>query len=566
MGSLTIAAYVFGYGLGAMFFSPISEIPSLGRNIPYVTSFALFLVFSVLAATAKSFTGLVVARLFQGLMGSPALATGGASMQDLFELQYVPFAFTGWMGAACLGPALGPTISAFSVQAENWRWSLWEVAWLAGPVFVLMFTLLPETSRAKILFDRRKRLCIPNIGTASQPTMYARFVETLTSTLYRPTKILLTQPAIAFSNVYTCLIYGVYYTFFDSVPRVYLQVYHFEVSEVGLSFLSISAGTVLGIAVFLPWAYRWMRTAETKSPRSDPERCLVPALYASISVPISLLIFVKDVSLSSLNTRVDVEGFFGQMRDLQVRNDCVLLTLARLMGTDKASMAENMNIAGRHEPGFKKGHHPPVTEGEIVELLNRTNRVFRWTTSPYDNAQSIPRSLSHQPSDPTPGLHWQESLMHAFAAETSNATRLGVAFERPGAQVGHAVVYELVSPRLGVKASEQQRRTVADRGDERRPRWRYVDYQADPAGKDVTEDVGQWFPKVIFAVEGPKFARTAVVTSDDLKTLRKADNVARSQKERKDRRAADLAQRRGGYSVSSESDQDKMDVDEPDVV
>ncbi|GAB7357394.1 hypothetical protein MBLNU459_g8331t2 [Dothideomycetes sp. NU459] len=506
MGSLTIAAYVFGYGLGAMFFSPISEIPSLGRNIPYVTSFALFLVFSVLAATAKSFTGLVVARLFQGLMGSPALATGGASMQDLFELQYVPFAFTGWMGAACLGPALGPTISAFSVQAENWRWSLWEVAWLAGPVFVLMFTLLPETSRAKILFDRRKRLCIPNIGTASQPTMYARFVETLTSTLYRPTKILLTQPAIAFSNVYTCLIYGVYYTFFDSVPRVYLQVYHFEVSEVGLSFLSISAGTVLGIAVFLPWAYRWMRTAETKSPRSDPERCLVPALYASISVPISLLIFGSS-------------------------------------GTPCKAAKTPQNLQSTDLTGAR-----------------------RWTTSPYDNAQSIPRSLSHQPSDPTPGLHWQESLMHAFAAETSNATRLGVAFERPGAQVGHAVVYELVSPRLGVKASEQQRRTVADRGDERRPRWRYVDYQADPAGKDVTEDVGQWFPKVIFAVEGPKFARTAVVTSDDLKTLRKADNVARSQKERKDRRAADLAQRRGGYSVSSESDQDKMDVDEPDVV
>lgn len=66
-----------------MVFSPISEIPSLGRNIPYIGSFALFLVFSAIAATAKSFSGLVVARLFQGLMGSPALATGGATMQDM---------------------------------------------------------------------------------------------------------------------------------------------------------------------------------------------------------------------------------------------------------------------------------------------------------------------------------------------------------------------------------------------------------------------------------------------------------------------------------------------------
>lgn len=154
-----------------------------------------------------------------------------------------------------------------------------------------MLVALPETSTGKILHDRKKRLCIESTIAPSQASLHARFAETMRSTLYRPTMIMITQPAIGFANVYTCLIYGLYYTFFDSIPRVYLGIYGFSVSEVGLSFLSISIGTILGIAVFLPWAFRWARTAKTVSPTTDPERCLVPAVYASVMVPISLLIF-----------------------------------------------------------------------------------------------------------------------------------------------------------------------------------------------------------------------------------------------------------------------------------
>lgn len=153
-----------------------------------------------------------------------------------------------------------------------------------------MFMMLPETSSAKIRHDRIKRLQVPDTNI-SPAKMSLRFMETLKSTLYRPTKIIFTQPAIAFANVYTCLIYGLYYTFFESVPRVYVEVYGFSVSEVGLCFLSIATGTVLGMAVFLPWAFRWARSAKTVQPTTNPERCLLPAVYASVVVPISLLIF-----------------------------------------------------------------------------------------------------------------------------------------------------------------------------------------------------------------------------------------------------------------------------------
>ena len=66
-----------------MLFSPLSEIPTIGRNIPYITSFALFVVFSATAATSQSFGALLAWRFLQGFMGSPALATAGATFQDI---------------------------------------------------------------------------------------------------------------------------------------------------------------------------------------------------------------------------------------------------------------------------------------------------------------------------------------------------------------------------------------------------------------------------------------------------------------------------------------------------
>ena len=66
-----------------MVFSPISELPSVGRNLPYITTFSFFMLFTLFTALAKTWPQLLAARFFQGFMGSPALATGGASMQDM---------------------------------------------------------------------------------------------------------------------------------------------------------------------------------------------------------------------------------------------------------------------------------------------------------------------------------------------------------------------------------------------------------------------------------------------------------------------------------------------------
>lgn len=63
-----------------MFLAPIQEMPKFGRNPVYIFGLFLFVLFQVPVIFAKKFGTILVFRFLAGFVGSPALATGGASM------------------------------------------------------------------------------------------------------------------------------------------------------------------------------------------------------------------------------------------------------------------------------------------------------------------------------------------------------------------------------------------------------------------------------------------------------------------------------------------------------
>lgn len=209
--------YVLGYGIGPLLWSPMSEIPVIGRNPPYIATFAIFVILCVPTALADNFAGFLVLRFLHGYFGSPALATGGATMGDMYSLLKLPYLLTFWVAAATCGPALGPIVSGFSVPAKDWRWSLWEILWLAGPVFLLLFFCMPETSSSNILLRRARRLrkLTGNDHLRSQSEITQAkltFREIAVDSLWRPIQIFFLDPAVFFAGVYTSLVYGIYYS------------------------------------------------------------------------------------------------------------------------------------------------------------------------------------------------------------------------------------------------------------------------------------------------------------------------------------------------------------------
>lgn len=114
--------------------------------------FQLPTVFSV------NFGMLLAFRFLTGFFGSPALATGGASIADMYRPKKQVYGLAVWgIGAVC-GPVLGPLVGGFAVMSKGWTWTIWELMWLSGFCWVVLFFFLPETSSPNILHRRALRL------------------------------------------------------------------------------------------------------------------------------------------------------------------------------------------------------------------------------------------------------------------------------------------------------------------------------------------------------------------------------------------------------------------------
>jgi MFS transporter, DHA1 family, multidrug resistance protein len=126
--ALGLAIFVVGYGVGPLLWAPLSEIPAIGRNLVYVPTFFLFVILGIPTAVVDNYAGLLVLRFLTGFFGSPCLANGGASIGDMFNFLELPVWLASWTVACFWGPAIGPLVSGFAVQAKGWRWGLWEVS------------------------------------------------------------------------------------------------------------------------------------------------------------------------------------------------------------------------------------------------------------------------------------------------------------------------------------------------------------------------------------------------------------------------------------------------------
>ena len=294
--SLPLSLYVLAYGIGPLLFAPLSEIPVVGRSPVYTVTFLLFVILSIPTALVNNFAGLLVLRFLQGFFGSPCLANGGATMQDMYSLLKLPYALTIWVSAAYCGPALGPLISGFAVTAKGWRWSLWEILWLAGPIFVLMFLCVPETSTPNILLRRAARLrkITGDNRLKAQSEIDQKGLKpsvVIIDALIKPIEITVKDPAIAFVNVYTSLVYGIYYSFFEVFPLVYPVYYGFSLGMIGVVFLCILVSCLLGIAAYVAYLYFYLVPDILKRGLRAQESRLEPALLAAFGPPIGLFIF-----------------------------------------------------------------------------------------------------------------------------------------------------------------------------------------------------------------------------------------------------------------------------------
>lgn len=279
-----------------MIWAPLSEMPYIGRNPIYILTLALFVVLQVPTALAANFGMLLAFRFLTGFIGSPSLATGGASIGDMYTPAKRTYGLAVWgIGAVC-GPTMGPLVGGFAVEAEGWRWAVWELMWLSGFCLALLVGLLPETSSANILYRRARRLrtltgdarlvCEPELAGAE---MTGRDVVVMA--LVRPFSLLFTEPIVFALDLYIALIYGLLYIWFESFPIVFMQTYGFSLGELGLAYLGLLVGTFCVAPPLFWYHHRYIEPKFNAAGELAPEWRMPPAFVGAFAIPACLFWF-----------------------------------------------------------------------------------------------------------------------------------------------------------------------------------------------------------------------------------------------------------------------------------
>jgi MFS family permease len=178
-----------------------------------------------------------------------------------------------------LGPIVGPVAGGFLSSAKGWRWVFWLVAIIGGFWFVVMLLFARETYAPVILKHTK---------AGQQP----KLSEHMKSSIVRPLKLLATSPISTICAIYMAIVYGYLYLMFSSITQVFKEYYGFDTNIVGLVFIGLGVGSVIGIAVISTTSDRYIqKQVKIENQPIQPECRIQLVPVGGILVPIGLFIY-----------------------------------------------------------------------------------------------------------------------------------------------------------------------------------------------------------------------------------------------------------------------------------
>jgi len=276
-----------------MLWSPLSEIPWIGRSSIFVWTLLVFTLLQFPVGFAPNIATFLVFRAITGFFGSPCLATGGGVIVDLYAHDPVKVLsnICVYSSFGVLGPVLGPIIGAYVAPARGWSWTIWVFTWLCGFVFIIMFFMFPETTTANILHNRAKRLRKhtqnPRFRSQSEMDSVNHKVRDRLIVLARAFTLTFFEPIVFLMDLYTGLLYGVLFIWFESFPLVFGDIYEFSIGSQGLVFIGIFVGSFITAPLMILWIRKSVGPVLTAS-SFKPEMLLPPAFVGCVAFPFCL--------------------------------------------------------------------------------------------------------------------------------------------------------------------------------------------------------------------------------------------------------------------------------------
>lgn len=293
ISSMIASIQILAWAFGPLLIAPLSEFDYIGRKPVLDSSIWMSFFFNVGCAFSKTTTQMMVCRFIGGLFGSSPINVGAGVISDLFDAKQRNLALAGFTLAPLLGPVIAPMIAGFIVDHLQWRWVFHVLSIFNGVVAVLGLFFFRETY-APTLLKRKAKLLRKQTGNDNLHTIYEitdqSFSKRMFTTMTRPLKLLFTHPMVIGLGSFLAFVYGFMYLLIITFPAMFSENYGFSKSTVGLMYIPMGVGFIVGITF---WTWRlgrtYQRLVDNNNGEAKPEFRLPWLFVVGIIIPIGLI-------------------------------------------------------------------------------------------------------------------------------------------------------------------------------------------------------------------------------------------------------------------------------------
>jgi multidrug resistance protein len=292
MATFVVSVYLLGFAIGPLVIAPMSEM--YGRMPIYNICNVLFIVFNIACALSNSMGMLIAFRLLAGCAGASPLTLGGGTIADMFPPHQRAGAMAIYSMGPLLGPIIGPVCGGFLVESLSWRWVFYILAIFGGVFGVSLAVFGRETFHQTILDKKVARLRkeTGNMNLRSKLDNGLPPKEVFARAIARPMKMLFFSPIVFLMSLYISVNYGILYLFFTTMTFVFEGQYHFSSGAVGLAYLGMGVGMILGMGVLGTMSDKNIKKHQEKG-NAKPEHRLPMFLTipGAVSLPLGIFLY-----------------------------------------------------------------------------------------------------------------------------------------------------------------------------------------------------------------------------------------------------------------------------------
>ena len=238
---LFVTIWELGEAAGPLVIAPLSEV--FGRYPVYNCCNIMFVVGIVITALSQDVHVLIFSRFFTGC----AVASGVLSpaiIGDIFPRESRGSGMSAVFLAPLLGGAIGPSVSGALGKVIGWRGVMWLAFGLATAAEVAYLILLRETYKVPILQRRAARIRTETVDE----TFKSKFdlddlysIRSVLRSMFRPFEVYSSSIVLQLFTLWGAMVFSFFYIMSTTLPDMLEDIYGFDASLKGVSFLSFSS-------------------------------------------------------------------------------------------------------------------------------------------------------------------------------------------------------------------------------------------------------------------------------------------------------------------------------------